>query len=127
MVAIPSANHTLMVVNGSQQRPVDDLSIDGLGFRDTAWTLMEPHGVPSGPGPGRGPTSPGPQLTLMLIRPGPQLTLMLISPGPYATFMLISPEPYATLMRTSPGPYATLMRISPGPYVIPVWQAETGA
>ena len=41
--------HTLMSVIGkSMNEPVTNLSIVGIGFRDTAPTFMEPHGVPSG-------------------------------------------------------------------------------
>ena len=41
--------HTLMSVIGkSMKEPVTNLSIVGIGFRDTAPTFMEPHGVPSG-------------------------------------------------------------------------------
>ena len=47
-VAIPYANHTLLAVDGSQAAPVRNLTLDGLGFRDAAWTMMRPHGVPSG-------------------------------------------------------------------------------
>jgi hypothetical protein len=47
-VAVPYANHTLMTVSGTQANPVKGLHIEGIGFRDTAWTMMQPHGVPSG-------------------------------------------------------------------------------
>jgi len=42
-------NHILINATGnSQKNPIEQLSIRGLGFRDTAPTMMEPHGVPSG-------------------------------------------------------------------------------
>ena len=47
-VAVPAANHTLMTVRGSRAKPVANLTLHGLGLRDTAWTMMQPHGVPSG-------------------------------------------------------------------------------
>eukprot|EP00937_MAST-01D_sp_MAST-1D-sp2_P001006 g1006.t1 len=41
--------HTLLRVEGSSMaKPAKDITIRGLGFRDTAPTYMEPHGVPSG-------------------------------------------------------------------------------
>lgn len=41
--------HTLLNVTGaSPASPVRNLVVRGLGFRDTAWTMMEPHAVPSG-------------------------------------------------------------------------------
>jgi hypothetical protein len=40
---------TLFNVSGTSQKDaVKDFAIRGVGFRDTAWTMMEPHGVPSG-------------------------------------------------------------------------------
>ena len=40
---------TLFNVSGSsQQDAVKNFAVRGVGFRDTAWTMMEPHGVPSG-------------------------------------------------------------------------------
>lgn len=47
-IAIPNANYTVMSVLGSRAEPVKDLHLHGLGFRDTAWTMMRPHGVPGG-------------------------------------------------------------------------------
>ena len=38
----------LVVGNATQASPIKDLTLRGLGFRDTAPTYMEPHGVPSG-------------------------------------------------------------------------------
>eukprot|EP00475_Leptophrys_vorax_P015852 TRINITY_DN2221_c0_g2_i1.p1 TRINITY_DN2221_c0_g2~~TRINITY_DN2221_c0_g2_i1.p1 ORF type:complete len:787 (-),score=214.49 TRINITY_DN2221_c0_g2_i1:1749-4109(-) len=39
---------TLINVQSPQQKPVENLKLVGLGFRDTAYTYMDPHGVPSG-------------------------------------------------------------------------------
>lgn len=39
---------TLVTVEGSQWAPVQDLTLQGLEFKATAYTYMEPHGVPSG-------------------------------------------------------------------------------
>ena len=47
-VAIPAANHTLIDTRGTQANPVVNLTLRGLGLRDTAWTMLQPHGVPSG-------------------------------------------------------------------------------
>ena len=47
-IAIPASNHTLLSASGSQAHQVVNLTLRGLGFRDTAWTMLEPHGVPSG-------------------------------------------------------------------------------
>eukprot|EP01114_Cavostelium_apophysatum_P013942 TRINITY_DN3485_c0_g1_i1.p1 TRINITY_DN3485_c0_g1~~TRINITY_DN3485_c0_g1_i1.p1 ORF type:complete len:916 (-),score=185.26 TRINITY_DN3485_c0_g1_i1:40-2787(-) len=52
----PPENFTLEVSNlkvlfdvtGTQQDPVQDLTIQGLNFVNTAYTYMDPHGVPSG-------------------------------------------------------------------------------
>jgi len=42
-------NHILINATGNSMRhPIKNLTIRGLGFRDTAPTMMEPHGVPSG-------------------------------------------------------------------------------
>ena len=38
----------LVVGNATQASPIKNLTLRGLGFRDTAPTYMEPHGVPSG-------------------------------------------------------------------------------
>eukprot|EP00755_Sulcionema_specki_P009472 Sspe_Gene.43788::Locus_21396_Transcript_1_1_Confidence_1.000_Length_2624::g.43788::m.43788 len=41
--------HTLLRVTGeSKTAPAKAVTVKGLGFRDTAPTMMEPHGVPSG-------------------------------------------------------------------------------
>jgi hypothetical protein len=45
--SVPMIN-SLLVANGTQERPITGLSLTGLGFRDTSPTYMEPHGVPSG-------------------------------------------------------------------------------
>jgi len=47
-VAVPEENHTLLSVLGTMERPVSDLTLANMGFRDTAWTMMQDHGVPSG-------------------------------------------------------------------------------
>ena len=39
---------TLFNVTGSQDKPVTGISYRGIGFRDTAYTYMDPHGMPSG-------------------------------------------------------------------------------
>ena len=39
---------TLIYINGSMADPVEDIIIRGVGFRDTAYTYMDPHGMPSG-------------------------------------------------------------------------------
>ena len=39
---------TLVRIMGTQQKPVVDLTMRGIGFRDTAYTYMDPHGMPSG-------------------------------------------------------------------------------
>lgn len=38
----------LFNITGSQAVPVTGISLIGLGFRDTAYTYMDPHGIPSG-------------------------------------------------------------------------------
>jgi len=40
--------HSLLRAQGTQAAPVRGLRVLGLGFRDTAHTMLEPHGVPSG-------------------------------------------------------------------------------
>ena len=47
-MAIPAANHTPIDTRGTQANPVVNLTLRGLGLRDTAWTMPQPHGVPSG-------------------------------------------------------------------------------
>ena len=39
---------TLISIKGSMSDPVEDIIIRGIGFRDTAYTYMDPHGMPSG-------------------------------------------------------------------------------
>lgn len=39
---------TLLRVNASQESPVRNLTISGIGFKDSAPSFMEPHAVPSG-------------------------------------------------------------------------------
>jgi len=38
----------LIVINATQGEPVTDVSIRGIEFRDTAYTYLDPHGMPSG-------------------------------------------------------------------------------
>jgi hypothetical protein len=48
-VLIPQGAHTLVNATGDGMgAPVANLTLSGLGFRDTAPTMLEPHGVPSG-------------------------------------------------------------------------------
>ena len=39
---------SIVIAQGSQESPVKDLSIMGVNFKDTAYTYMDPHGMPSG-------------------------------------------------------------------------------
>ena len=39
---------TLISINGSMSDPVEDITISGVNFRDTAYTYLDPHGMPSG-------------------------------------------------------------------------------
>lgn len=39
---------TLLSVQASQDSPAKDITIKGLKFRDTVYTYMDPHGMPSG-------------------------------------------------------------------------------
>ena len=39
---------TLISIKGSKSNPVEDITISGVNFRDTAYTYMDPHGMPSG-------------------------------------------------------------------------------
>jgi hypothetical protein len=41
-------NHTLVKLTGTKDRPVEDVDFEGIVFKDSAYTYMEPHGVPSG-------------------------------------------------------------------------------
>jgi hypothetical protein len=38
----------LVNVTGTQAAPVADVAFRGVGFRDTAYTYLDPHGIPSG-------------------------------------------------------------------------------
>ena len=38
----------LFNISGTRERPVTDVALVGLGLRDTAYTYMDPHGIPSG-------------------------------------------------------------------------------
>jgi len=43
------SQHTLINATGtSQDHPIVNLTLRGIGFRDTSPTMLEPHGVPSG-------------------------------------------------------------------------------
>jgi hypothetical protein len=44
---VPILKH-LLQIKGTQQKPVVGVKIDGILFRDAAYTYMDPHGVPSG-------------------------------------------------------------------------------
>eukprot|EP00947_MAST-08B_sp_MAST-8B-sp1_P004183 g4183.t1 len=53
IVAVPAAHHTLLTTTTTttttsstptQAQPLRDVTIAGLGFRDTAWTMLQPHG-----------------------------------------------------------------------------------
>ena len=39
---------TLISINGTMQRPVKDIVVQGITFRDAADITMQPWGVPSG-------------------------------------------------------------------------------
>lgn len=39
---------TLLLVQGNMTDPAEDITIRGINFRDTAYTYMDPHGMPSG-------------------------------------------------------------------------------
>ena len=39
---------TLLTIQGNMTDPVEDITIRGINFRDTAYTYMDPHGMPSG-------------------------------------------------------------------------------
>ena len=39
---------TLLSINGSAGKPVRNITVTGVGFRDARATYMDPHGVPSG-------------------------------------------------------------------------------
>jgi hypothetical protein len=44
----PPANKHLFNITGTMAAPVRGVSLLGLGLRDTAYTYMDPHGIPSG-------------------------------------------------------------------------------
>jgi len=44
----PPANKHLFNISGTMAAPVRGVSLLGLGLRDTAYTYMDPHGIPSG-------------------------------------------------------------------------------
>ena len=48
LVAIAAQATTLINITGTQDEPVKDIQINGIGLRDTAYTYMHPHGMPSG-------------------------------------------------------------------------------
>lgn len=48
LVMTSAAYKHVFNITGTQANPVKDVSIIGLGFRDTAYTYMDPHGFPSG-------------------------------------------------------------------------------
>jgi hypothetical protein len=39
---------TLKAIKGTQKDPVKQVELKGITFRDSRYTYMEPHGVPSG-------------------------------------------------------------------------------
>ena len=41
-------NNTIVRLMGTQANPVTDVHFEGLTMRDSSYTYMEPHGVPSG-------------------------------------------------------------------------------
>ena len=48
---ILASNLSLQILfnaTGSQKSPVQNVSFSGIGFRDSAYTYLDPHGVPSG-------------------------------------------------------------------------------
>ena len=46
-LVVPQTRH-LFNITGTMAAPVTDVSIVGLGLRDTAYTYMDPHSIPSG-------------------------------------------------------------------------------
>jgi len=48
LVMTSSSYKHIFNITGTQANPVRDVSIIGIGFRDTAYTYMDPHGFPSG-------------------------------------------------------------------------------
>ena len=45
---IPASAKTLVTLNGTQASPVVGVTFKAVGFRDTAYTYLDPHGMPSG-------------------------------------------------------------------------------
>lgn len=43
-----TSQKTLIMAQGNMTDPVEDITIRGVNFRDTAYTYMDPHGMPSG-------------------------------------------------------------------------------
>lgn len=48
LVALGPGSKVLVNVTGSQAAPVTGVSFVGVGFRDAAFTYLDPHGLPSG-------------------------------------------------------------------------------
>ena len=45
---VMTTQQTLAMIQGNMTNPVEDITIRGINFRDTAYTYMDPHGMPSG-------------------------------------------------------------------------------
>ena len=45
---VPAVKAVFNVTGVSQSQPIRDITITGLGIRDTAYTYMDPHSIPSG-------------------------------------------------------------------------------
>eukprot|EP00117_Sycon_ciliatum_P023594 scpid40103/ scgid20017/ len=45
---VATQTKVLFNISGTQSKPVRNVQFNGLGFRDTAYTYLDPHGVPSG-------------------------------------------------------------------------------
>ncbi len=45
---VMTSQKTLVMIQGNMTDPVEDITIRGINFRDTAYTYMDPHGMPSG-------------------------------------------------------------------------------
>ena len=45
---VATQNKVLLNISGSQESPVKGIHVSGINFRDTAYTYLDPHGVPSG-------------------------------------------------------------------------------
>ena len=46
--SVPVAKALFNITGTSQAAPAHDITLTGLGFRDTAYTYMDPHSIPSG-------------------------------------------------------------------------------